>query len=159
MTFPWRSSIVVVLAAVLVGACGSDPTPTTPTTPTFPTPPQTHDLYGSWTWIKACCSVGGERLTPDTEGYSLTFVFGSDGRLQVLRNDSPVLTTTYALRQVGTQSDGTPVMGIEYEHEVSVVTAGFPVREQRIWLYGPDILEMVTNCGDCYGQWRFGRVH
>ena len=52
---------------------------------------QTDDegLIGSWNWIESVSSTGPDaRFTPQTEGYTMKFVFKPDSTFERYRNDS-----------------------------------------------------------------------
>jgi hypothetical protein len=53
-------------------------------------------IYGSWDWVRAV-GAGDFRMTPESEGFRLTFVFMRDGRLEIYLNDQLDYRTNFSL--------------------------------------------------------------
>ena len=135
----FTKALSVALAAVVVAACGD------------PVAPEFRWIFGSWEWVRSCCGLGGQSITPATEGYNLTYVFEPGGVLQVFRDDSLVALTTFSVRWEQRYEDAPRIAVIRYAREV------LGQREQILERRGPDRLMLKSACRDCFGHALFAR--
>ncbi len=54
-------------------------------------------IVGKWRWVKSVGGIGGFTLTPATEGFTQTQVFGADSSFKFYKNDSLKLQNTFTV--------------------------------------------------------------
>ena len=55
------------------------------------------DIIGEWEWVESSGGIAGITLVPETQGYTQTYHFVNDSLLDIYKNDSLFLQTTYKL--------------------------------------------------------------
>lgn len=56
-----------------------------------------HPIIGKWNWVESFGGIGGVRLTPESEGYTKTYIFNPDFTFLGYRNDSLMITGEYGI--------------------------------------------------------------
>jgi hypothetical protein len=109
-------------------------------------PACSHSIVGQWSWVESYGGFAGERLTPQSEGYTKKQVFGRDSTFLEYRNDSLIFSAKYSIsRKPVWNSDTALVLEISGFHD------------QIIGFAGKDTLELTEHCLDCF-EHRFCRI-
>jgi hypothetical protein len=102
-------------------------------------------IFGSWIWRSSIGGISGHQvLTPASEGYNVTIVFGTDSTFQSFRNDTLQSTTRFSIsHRKDTFTDDTMDV-ITYQSPRSI--------SQAIFVLSTDSLELRDECYDCMGH-------
>jgi hypothetical protein len=97
-------------------------------------------ILGAWEWIESFGGFAGEHRTPESVGYTKTYVFRPDSTFLEFRNDSLIFRAKYSISEkVVWDQDTAEVLEIE----------GFLI-EQIIEFAGYDMLRLTEHCNDCF---------
>ncbi|NNE69186.1 MAG: hypothetical protein HKN29_02355 [Rhodothermales bacterium] len=83
-----------IAALVLMGCATSQPAVTV----------SNPSLEGTWTWVESSGGKMGNRLTPKSEGYSLSATFGTNGRFVIRRDGTGWVTGRFEFEATPTDS-------------------------------------------------------
>ena len=56
-----------------------------------------HPIVGTWRWVESVGGIAGIRITPESEGYTKTYVFNPDSTFLGFRNDSLIMVAKYCI--------------------------------------------------------------
>ncbi|MGB2697292.1 MAG: hypothetical protein WBD28_05455 [Candidatus Zixiibacteriota bacterium] len=56
-----------------------------------------HTIIGKWNWVESLGGIGGVRLTPESEGYTKTYVFNPDFTFLSYKNDTLMIMAKYRI--------------------------------------------------------------
>jgi hypothetical protein len=59
--------------------------------------PTSTQITGSWRWVKSVGGIGGFTLTPQTEGFKQTQVYGANGSFKLYKNDTLRLSGKFSV--------------------------------------------------------------
>ena len=100
-----------------------------------------HPIVGTWSWVESFGGIGGVRLTPESEGYTKTYVFNPDSTFLGYRNDSLTITAEYVITR--------KLVWDSYMAEVLQIEAQI---EQIIEFWGNDTLGLGDHVIDGFGH-------
>lgn len=115
----------MAIAVIVCGGCGAEAAPT-----------HRIELRGPWHWSESYGGIAGVRADPESEGYTLTYYFRRDGRLDIYKDG--LLETTLDVRRVS--ASGSEAERIEYGEALVVFPFDLGIERHRIRLQGPDTL-------------------
>jgi hypothetical protein len=70
-------------------------------------PGPSSSLVGKWRWVKSVGGIAGTTLTPQTEGFTQTQVYGADSTYKMYRNNAIELENTFTVVKNYKQGDQT----------------------------------------------------
>jgi hypothetical protein len=150
------SARTLVPFLVLIGvACDG---PSGVLTPPEELPPELAHLAGEWRWVRSCCGLAGDAVTPDSLGVAVSLRFRQEGTVEMLKNGEAVLQSIVTVRRGWTHQPDADVTVVRYQPALDLVPGMVPAAEQQPVMTGADSLLLVSPCADCYGLWRFVRM-
>lgn len=100
-----------------------------------------HRLFGEWEWVESFGGFAGEHRTPETEGYTKTYVFRPDHTFLQYRDDTLFSTRKYKITEkVVWKKERAKVLEIE------------GMTDQIIGFEGNDTLRLAGHCYDCFSE-------
>jgi len=106
-----------------------------------PVDENSHPLYGKWEWVSSFGGIAGQKITPASEGYTVTVEFAQANQYFYYKNDTLTRTDTYTIKE--TENSNMFDYIIEYGSSQS-----YP--DQYMDFPYPDTLRLIDNCFDCY---------
>jgi hypothetical protein len=95
------------------------------------------DITGRWRWVKSQGSIAGNTVSPATEGYQQTQVYGADSTFKMYKNDSLKLEGKYSIkRNFKYQGETVDLLKIADEYDRS-----FTIRNDTLFTYDIMITE------------------
>ena len=132
---------------LLVGMCLSLCNCSEMHVPTGTSGAQSDSTYiGSWNWVRSVGGFAGRTITPATEGYAIRIELTRDSIDNVYRDGSLMESRRFSIRRC--KNPYSP-------DSVDVISYSFPpeVQVQNISLIGPDTLNLIDQCMDCYNHY------
>lgn len=96
------------------------------------------DIIGEWEWVESSGGIAGITLVPETQGYTQTYHFVNDSLLDIYKNDSLFLETTYKLK-----SDTLEIAAWPFKQLIEY-------KENRLML-ADQCVDCFTNVFECKG--------
>ncbi|MDO3641315.1 hypothetical protein [Mucilaginibacter sp. L3T2-6] len=84
--------LTLIIAAVIAVVSGSSCSKEKQTVPA-------KDITGKWKWVKSQGGISGAALTPKSEGFTQTEIFGADSSFKFYRADKLVSNGRYAVQR------------------------------------------------------------
>ncbi len=123
--------LAIGLCLVTCPRCGKESTRST----------SSHPIVGEWSWVESWGGFAGEHRTPETEGYTKTYVFRADHTFLQYRNDSLCVSEEYRITEkVVWQKERAKVLEIE------------GMIDQIIEFEGDDTLTLIGHGEDCFSE-------
>lgn len=98
-------------------------------------------IIGEWEWVESFGGFAGEHRTPETEGYTKTYVFRADHTFLHYRDGTLVFSAEYRIVEKAVwKRDRAKVLEIE---EMTDKVIGFD---------GTDTLGLTGHCPDCFSE-------
>jgi len=79
--------VIAALVLCSVSSCNKDGLPG----------PASTSIVGSWRWVKSVGGIAGMTITPQSAGYNLTQVYGSDSTFKMFKKDSVMLSGKFSI--------------------------------------------------------------
>lgn len=139
----WRATTVLSLAtaALAAASCGNSD-------PIGPTDAEWVEvLLGEWDWESATGGIAGTTRTPASEGFTMRLVIEAQGRIEVFRNDSLLVSTTYQF--VPAQDLGDKFL----DPKLTYTDPVFGFGEHRVGLDGSRLLLTDPCCDGFVYRW------
>jgi hypothetical protein len=100
-----------------------------------------HSILGEWEWVESFGGFAGEHRTPESVGYTKTYVFRADHTFLQYRNGTLVVSRKYRITEkVVWKKDRAKVLEIE------------GMTDQIIGFEGNDTLRLIGHCYDCFSE-------
>jgi hypothetical protein len=121
---------------MLIAGCATTHTPTAPVE---------SELIGSWRWVKSMGGIAFETRTPETEGYTQSIEFRTDGTYWLYRDGQQLVTYEYILKHEYNQwlNDTADVIHYYYNEEPQSIQA---------YQMDGDTLSLTSLCDDCFSS-------
>jgi hypothetical protein len=104
-------------------------------------PDLSHQILGEWEWVESFGGFAGEHRTPESVGYTKTYVFRPDHTFLQYRDDTLFSTRKYKITEkVVWKKDRAKVLEIE------------GMTDQIIGFEGNDKLTLTGHCYDCFAE-------
>jgi hypothetical protein len=100
-----------------------------------------YSIIGKWSWVESFGGIGGVRLTPESEGYTKTYVFNPDLTFLSYKNDTLMMMAKYRITR--------KLVWDSYMAEVLQVNEQI---EQIIEFQGNDTLGLGDHMVDGFGH-------
>jgi len=104
-------------------------------------PDISHRIVGEWEWVESFGGFAGEHRTPESVGYTKTYVFRPDHTFLQYRDDTLFSTRKYRITEkVVWKKERAKVLEIE------------GMTDQIIGFEGHDTLRLTGHCYDCFSE-------
>ena len=104
-------------------------------------PDLSHKLVGEWEWVESFGGFAGEHRTPESVGYTKTYVFRPDHTFLHYRDGTLVFSAEYRIvEKVVWKKDRAKVLEIE------------EMTDKIIGFNGNDTLGLTGHCYDCFSE-------
>jgi hypothetical protein len=98
-------------------------------------------IVGEWEWVESFGGFAGEHRTPESVGYTKTYVFRADRTFLQYRDDTLFSTREYKITEK-----------VVWEKEKAKVLEVEGMTDQIIGFEGNDTLRLAGHCIDCFSE-------
>lgn len=105
------------------------------------------NLFGRWTWIESSGGFSGHTINPNTENYSLTAEYKSNGVYKKFKDGKKITKQTFSFQESESIYSVNEEYLIEYSEGRLSKKLVIPHSFEFI---GPDTLILKDECYDCY---------